>query len=249
MNRSATSSGSKPENAFVARTPKELVHLDKYVRHAPNRKSYEELLQMEWLIKFLTPISLIEFPFSVCHTGNVATPDFQLIFGSRRVAAELTKLTSQDLENGRALQRRDVHLPLGTGFNKTLISSNLEVTGEEPRNRGQISAEGFCGGQFAFPESPGDRGRAWGTAVHERLIQKTQILESKHFVKGDEQWLVLWERLGFHDDEVDQRIEHLKSLLEPFWSSSWFSRVFLQAEHFGWLAMFTEQEARVFDIK
>ncbi len=234
------------KNPFVARTPEELVQFDRCVNDPSEPKHREEILQMVKLIRFLSGLPLMEFPFSVCHTGKEATPDFQLTFGSRRVSAELTKLTSQDLEHARALQRRDVHLPLGTGFNKTLISSNLEVTGEEPRNRGQISAEGFCGGQFAFPESPGARGRAWGTAVHERLIQKTQILESKHFVKGDEQWLVLWERLGFHDDEVDQRIEHLKSLLEPFWSSSWFSRVFLQAEHFGWLVMFTEQEARVF---
>lgn len=234
---------------FVARTPEELLRFNECVKLAQDRKSREELVQMQWLIKFLTPLSLMEFPFTVCHTGSVATPDFQLTFGSRRVAAELTKLTSQDLEHGRALQRRDVHRPPGTGFNKTLNSTNLEVTGEEPRNRGQISAEGFYGGQFCFPESPESRGDVWGSAVQARLAQKTQILESNHFVRGDEQWLVLWERLGFHDDEVDLRIEHLRSLLHPFWKSNWFSRVFLQAEDFGWLAMFTEQEARVFETK
>lgn len=235
------------KNPFVARTPEELVQFDLCLNDPSEPKHREELLQMVKLIRFLSALPLMEFPFSSSHTGTEATPDFQLTFGSRRVAAELTKLTSQDLEHARALQRRDANRPLGTGFNKTLNASNLEETGEQARNRRQISADGVCGHQFYFPESPEARELSWGSAVQARLIQKTQILESSHFVRGDEQWLVLWERLGFHDDEVVPRLEYLKTLLDPFWSSSWYSRVFLQGEQFGWLVMFTEREFHLFE--
>jgi hypothetical protein len=61
-------------------------------------------------------------------------------------------------------------------------------------------------------------------------------------VKGKEDWLLLWDRIGTSDWEAETRIQSASSILTSFWRDGWYSRVFLQAEHLQWTMMFTSRE-------
>jgi hypothetical protein len=172
------------------------------------------------------------------HTGPTGIPDFQLISGNRRIAVEAAKIAVQDVEHARALQRR--------GLNRTLSISSLYRQQPEARSRAEVINEAFRIPAEHFPVPLEEYRQRWMDEATIQLNEKTAALLSGRFNRGDENWLLLWDRIGAPDWETDARIRQFNSLLQSFWELDWYSRVFLQGRDFQWLAMFNAGAVEIF---
>ena len=110
---------------FSANSPKELATIGtKLLR--PLRPTFrDEQWQMSRLLEALSSTSLFQFPLRVRHTGEKGVPDYQVESDGRQIAIELAKVTLQDVEHARGLQRR--------GINRTLGISSLYLKQSQPR--------------------------------------------------------------------------------------------------------------------
>ena len=71
-----------------------------------------ELFPITWLLESLSGTDVLEYPFTVRHTGENSIPDFQMESRSRRIAAEAAKITTSNLEHARSLQQKIPEPPL-----------------------------------------------------------------------------------------------------------------------------------------
>jgi hypothetical protein len=73
------------------------------------------------------------------------------------------------------------------------------------------------------------------------LDEKTAAFQRDQFEHGNEDWLMLWDRIGTDEFEIKPRIEAVKNLLVSHWKPNWYSRVFIQQIEFPpFLAIFSE---------
>ena len=313
-----------------------------------------ELFQMAWLLESLARTDLLEYPFRASHTGENNVPDFQLVSGRRRIAVEMTKVTTQNLEHARSFQAKLPDPPshfsasniccpesfarklkAGRDAWSIFVAGRLALESREwlltwngrdkvpegvksdlvvalnciidgPPMEGDpalahahprpvlIKVEGFPGGETArdrkswledaFWEelavplnstlmvSPfirqddtrmtrkevvetgflvpamgiggptlEEEHRIWIERVFSEVEDKSTKLAGDGFCHGDEDWLVLWDRLGSEDWQLPARAEAISTRLAPCWKSGWFSRVFVQDEYFRWQIMFTAE--------
>ncbi len=338
---------------FTATTPDELAMAHRSYPRCAKRTVAEELLQMTLLLESLGLTGLVEYPLRARHTGEYSVPDFHLESGRQRIAVEMAKVTTTNLEHARALQMQIPDPPLhfdATDLCETEALARKLKSGHDtwymylagrltPDCRAWLSRwnaqervpdsvkallvaalnsiidgppiEGEPALTDAFPrpevirvegfprlEAPRDR-KGWleeafweelatpinptlmvgpflrqndprmarnevlgtGFLVHplglgsptleeedriwvERFCSevrdKTAKLTGDVFCHGDEDWLVLWDRLGTDEQQLSRRAETVFERLAPFWGPGWFSRVFVQAEYFEWQLMFTE---------
>jgi hypothetical protein len=314
-----------------------------------------ELFQLRFLLEALAQTDVLAFPFKAEHTGQDGVPDFQFLSGVKRVAVEMAKVTTRNLEWARDIQNklpeppkrfhpsnfvnpevlavrlklrrcpwtRFVYAHLSEGaracvdgwtgkgndvawlkgefcaaFNSIVdgpnISGRLELAGgfpapeliqvegfereETPRDRKEWLEEAFWE-QISCPLNPtlsttpfvgkGDKQmkRAevvstgflvsqldasptideervlWLDRVCAELNDKSDALSKATFQRGDENWLVLWDRLGTPDWDLERRVRCVAEKLAGRWQVNWFSRVFLQDEYFAWQVMFTPEGA------
>ena len=175
--------------------------------------------------------TLVEFPVRVAHTSD-DVPDFQLEFGGRAIAVEATKIAVPDVEHARSLQHR--------GINRTLGISSLLRRKPDRRSKSEVINEGFLIPQMVFPVSLQEHREIWLKEAIARLEDKTKVLMSDRFRHGQEDWLLLWDRIGTAEWEVSERVETMIDLLMSRWRPGWYSRVILQAQHFEWQVLFSK---------
>jgi hypothetical protein len=216
---------------FTATTPDELANVGKSLLIASKQKHLDEQLQMTRLLEALSAMSILQFPVRVQNAGERGTPDFQVESAGQRIAIEASKIAVQDVEHARSLQRRELR--------QTLAISSLYRRKSKPRTKDEIIAEGFLTPAMVFPVSFEEDNLIWLEAVTIELDDKTDVLRGNHFDHGSQDWLTLWDRIGTAEGEIQQRIGALRGILAPRWQSNWYSRVFLQDEHFRWIAMFS----------
>lgn len=60
-----------------------------------------------------------------------------------------------------------------------------------------------------------------------QLEEKTAVLQRDDFEHGDENWLVLRDRIGTADWEVDARIQWFAELLSSLWQPGWHAKLVL----------------------
>ena len=221
---------------FTANSPDELAKVDSKLLNASRQSLLDEQVQMSRLLEAISSVSIFEFPVRVRHTGANGVPDFQVESGRRRIAIELAKITLQDVEHARGLQRE--------GLKQTLEISSLYLKKSRPRTRDEVNKEGFSKQPFKFGISPHELNEIWIREIAAQLDEKTATLQGSQFEHGDEDWLVLWDRIGTDEPEITARIEILKSLLATRWKrQGWFSRVLVQqTEWFPFVAVFSETE-------
>ncbi|MHB9010320.1 MAG: hypothetical protein ACYDC1_25720, partial [Limisphaerales bacterium] len=175
-----------------------------------------------------------ELPVRVAHTPD-DVPDFQLELGGRSIAIEATKVAVPDVEHARSLQNR--------GFNRILGISGLLRRKPDRRSKSEVINEGFSIPQMVFPVSLQEHREIWLKEATASLQVKTQVLGSDRFRHGQEDWLLLWDRIGTAEWEVPERAKTMIDLLKSRWRPDWYSRVILQAQHFEWQLLFTEAES------
>src|SRR2546427_41894 len=219
---------------FTANTVGELASIGNALFNSKKQKFLDEQVQMTRLLEALSSTSMVQFPVGVRHTGEDGVPDCRVEFGQRRIAAELAKIAVQDVEHARGLQRK--------GFNRTLSLSSLYRKGPKPRKKDEVVAEAFLITAMVFPVSLHEHAQRWADEAVLQLVEKTAVLQRADFAHGDEDWLVLWDRIGTADRVADVRIQWLAPLLGSVWRPGWYARVVLQDEHFHWQAVFTPQE-------
>lgn len=216
---------------FIANNPDELASIGNALFTASKLKHLDEQVQMTRLLEAVPVSSILQFPVRVRHSGEKEVPDFQLESGGRRIAVELAKVAVQDVEHARGLQR--------TGLNRTLGISSLYRKQPKPRSKDEVVAEGFLIPAMVFPVSIEEHEQVWCDELAAQLRDKTSTLHGSQFVHGDEDWLLLWDRIGTADYEVAARTQTVANMLAPWWKTCWFSRVFIQDAHFFWLLAFT----------
>jgi hypothetical protein len=219
---------------FTANTPVELASIGHALFNATNQKFLDEQIQMTHLLEALASTSSVQFPVRVRHSGQDGVPDFQLEIDQHRIAAELAKIAVQAVEHARGLQKK--------GFNRTLSLSSLYRKGQRPRTKTEVITEAFLIPAMVFPVSPQEYAQRWADEAVLQLEEKTAVLQRADFKHGDEDWLVLWDRIGTADWEADARIQWFAELLSSVWQPWWYARIVLQDEHFHWQAVFTPLE-------
>ena len=336
---------------FTATTPDQLAKVRQSLPRRQQPTVAGELFQMACLLESLANTDVIAYPLKARHTGENSVPDFQLESGPRRIAAEMAKVTTTNLEHARSLQMRMPDAPFHfaaqdlchpepfarklkaardgcyrfvagrlpaecqawlaawnghdnvpdsvielfvAGLNSIIdgppVEGDPKLFGDRPR------AEVPRVEDFPLEETPRDRKgwledafwEEWVTPINPTLMvspflrqndprmPRDEVLETgflvpalgvggpslqeEHqiwiqkvssevqdksakltaggFCHGDEDWLVLWDRLGTADWQLSSRAEAVSKSLAPLWKPGWFSRVFIQDEHFDWQLMF-----------
>ncbi len=219
---------------FMANTAAEMARVRQSLPdRAPPKIAYE-LLQMANLLEGLASAAMLDFPMSVAHQGETAVPDFRLDSNGCSIGVEVAMVAVGDVEHARALQQKN---SLGT-----LSISSLYRKRTRPRRKAEVIAEGFLTPAEVFPVSVDEHDRIWAESVKCELEDKTAILAGADFNHGNNDWLVLWDRVGTSDWKVDQRRNTMIQLLVGYWNPGWFSHVFLQDTYFNWLMVFTAQQ-------
>jgi hypothetical protein len=153
------------------------------------RKLAYETEQMANFLEMLARSPFPRYPVRVTHTSK-CVPDFQLTFGKRRIAVELTRIKSQDLEHARALQPR---------LKRTITLSNLLALEEGPRTRQRLIQDGFARPALVPVQSTDDQERQWQAQAMDSLDSKTAVITGSKYVHGDEDWLVILDSFGIID--------------------------------------------------
>jgi hypothetical protein len=216
---------------FIAHSAAELAAVGNALLNPKDQNTLDEQLQMTRLLEALATTNLMEFPLSIKHTGPKAVPDFQLQAGQRRIGLEITKIAVAAVEHARALQRK--------GLARSIGISSLYREQPNRRTRREVLDEALLMSPFADPVSIEEYEQIWLERAREALTEKTRSIYGTEFQRGDEDWLLLWDRLGTTDWQLNVRLQALRELLNQHWRRNWYSRVFLQAENFSWQAAFT----------
>jgi len=218
---------------FIAKTAQELAEIGEALLKARNQKDLDEQVQMTRLLEAVAMTSILKFPVRVRHTGSSEVPDFQLESDAVQIAAELAKIAVQDVEHAHALQHKEVNRPLSI--------SSLYRKQTKPRTKSEVIAESLLPQTLLYPVSIDEHSQRWHDEAAAQLQEKTTVLKSNRFRHGDQNWLVLWDRIGIADWQVKTRLRSFRGLLVPFWRPNWYSVVFLQEKRFRWLAIFTSK--------
>jgi hypothetical protein len=92
---------------FVAKSRQELLAIGTSLFKGPCQNCLDEQIQMSYLLNALAGTSLVQFPVRVWQTHD--TPDFHMELAEHRIGVEVTKIASQDLEHGSALQKKGLN--------------------------------------------------------------------------------------------------------------------------------------------
>jgi hypothetical protein len=218
---------------YEANTPAELASIGERLFTAKEQKFLDEQVQMTRLLAVLASTVFVQFPVRVRHTGNCGVPDFQLEFGERRIAVELAKIAVQDVEHARALQRQ--------GIGGTLVLSSLYRKKSKPRKTAEVVSEALLIPAMSFAVSVQEYEQRWKAEAETQIQEKSASLKRDDFDRGDENWLVLWDRIGTSAYEADSRIQWLAGYLGPMWRPGWYSKVILQDQSFHWHGLLSEE--------
>lgn len=123
--------------------------------------------------------------------------------------------------------------------NWTLMPNRFLGTERRPMRRPEVFNTGFMLGQEERGLALLEEHVVWLLTALCEVRDKTERLEAGAFRRSEENWLVLWDRLGSAEWQMESRMAGLSNFLAGCWTPDWFSRVFVQAEHFEWQAMLT----------
>lgn len=219
---------------FTANSSEELAKIGDKLLNASRQTFLDEQWQLSRLLEALSSKSIFKFPVRVRHTGEQGVPDFQIDSGGQRIGIELAKVTLQDVEHARGLQRN--------GLKQTIEISSLYHKSSKPRTSEEVLKEALPGQAWSFGVSPSERRSIWIEEMGIQMDEKTATIQGSRFDHGDEDWLVLWNRILIDESEIQSRIEILKSLLTTRWKpQGWYSRVLLQqTEWFPFVAILSK---------
>ncbi len=203
--------------------PEELENIgDKLIKSRRSAPLHEQW-QMSRLLEAASSASIFEFPIQIRHTGEQDVPDFQIKSGERQIAVELAIISTQDLECARGLQKRKKRK-----IERAMNTTNLLRMKAKPRTEDEILADAFAIPARMHGLSIEERHGIWIKQANAQLSEKTAVLRGEQFEHGDEDCIVIRDKIGTRESEVKLRMGVAKELLASYWQEGWYSRVFIQ---------------------
>jgi hypothetical protein len=224
---------------FVANDAGELRNIRDSLLHASVQKSLDEQFQMTLLLKRLANTPLLQYPLKVRHIGDESVPDFQVQCGPKSIAVEVAKVTNQNLETARRVQWKRSQGPGARSMNLTLPVHRFWGTGKMKRR--EVVETAFLHPQESFGPTLQESEQMWLESVRAELDDKTQKCYGS---ESDENWLLLEDRLGSANWQLEGRRDAVETLLVSYWKTGRFSRVFIQGKP-SWCLMFTRQSSKL----
>jgi hypothetical protein len=126
-------------------------------------------------------------------------------------------------------------------INPTLMVSPFIRQADPRMTRTEVLEAGFISDSMEpnWTTVPEER-QIWIEKVLSEVEDKSQRLASGgDFRHGDQDWLLLWDRLSTPDWDLSARADALSQQLALRWKPGWFSLLFVQDEYFRWQLMFT----------
>ena len=253
MNEEIKMNGNNPkfddiEWDFIAESTDKLVNIG-YKLIKPQKQTFrDEQWQFSKFIKTAASLPIFEYPVKLKYTGDKnMPPDFLIKSGGNFITVELARVSTQDLEHARFLQiQPTIHgqpVPHGKWIKHAIDTTELLRPKSKPRTVDEIIDTVAKPALMLGMMSHKERREIFTQEVTRQLNEKTSTFNDKRFEHGHENWLVLRDRIGTGEFEVQSRIEILKILLAPYWKRDWYSRVFIQQiEYNPYLATFTPTE-------
>lgn len=220
---------------FTAESPETLAAIGRHLLKGRTQKALDEQLQLTRLIETLAPQSILRYPVRVKHM-HTARPDFHLEVGDRHISIEASNIASPNYEHAASLQRR--------GLRAVLMSREFLRPGQPRLTKQEVIQKGFVIPQMVYPPSVQEVDSAWWEHFQRVVEGKLKKLPDDDFQHGDEDWLLLWDRLGTQDWQIEGRLPRLQTWLAPIWRRRHsFSRIFIQAEDFSWTASLSQNHS------
>ncbi len=195
------------------------------------RAEADERFQLGEFLQCAADTSLIKYPLVVEHTRN-SKPDFKINLGSTSVGVEATKVTTHGYETALSLQR---FRRLGTMH----VTPFLQRADAKPKQTNVIR-DGFLAPTFVWGKTLEEEDKLWLQQAESIVRRKTEIFSKPDFVRQEENWLLIWDRLSFSVD-WERRVPELAALLNKFWSKNWFTKVILEQKYFQHFVVFSAQ--------
>ncbi len=220
------------QNEFEAISPEQFpAMLDAFLPdRGDNEAATVERFQLTKLLGLLFTLGKLRFPLKLTHSSTL-TPDSHLYLGAAKnhIGVELTRLALRNVE-----QARKIHALQGAG----VLSSSVfykhglpELEDSEIRKR----AINNVTPPFFSPPTEKESQEVWLERFCEGLEKKTIQFNKTHFKHGEEDWLVIWDRLRVDFWPLENRMEELEQVLTLYWNrAKWFDKVFIQDQHFRW---------------
>jgi len=213
----------------------DLARSSEKILKGPTQKALDEQLQLARLLEALAGHRILRYPVRVRHSHE-ARPDFQLLVGDRRISVEASKIASPNYEHAASVQRQ--------GLQAVLMSGEFLRPGQPRLPRKEVIEKGFFIPQMVYPPSLAEVDAACWEHFHRVVEGKVKRLSEDGFQHGQEDWLVLWDRLGTQDWQIEARLPRVRSWLAPIWRQAHsFSRIFIQAQHFHWIASLSHEHS------
>jgi hypothetical protein len=118
----------------------------------------------------------------------------------------------------------------------------LELSRCRSRKR-EIVETGFLVPAQDFGSDISQEREIWLERVLEEISDKSRTHAGGDFQHGNEDWLLLVDRLGTPDWDLSYRTRALSHRLAKEWRGKWFTRIFIQDEDFEWQIMLTPDGA------
>ncbi len=213
---------------YKAESAKALSGIRHQLLKGPTQKALDEQLQLTRLLESLAQHAILKYPVRVKHTHS-ARPDFQLLVGEQRISLEASKIASPNYGHAASLQHQGLHA--------VLMDSEFLRPGQPRLPRKEVIQKGFIIPQMVYPPSAQEIDAAWWEHFQRVVEGKLKKLSEDDFQHGDEDWLVLWDRLGTDDWQMEDRLPKVRAWLAPIWNRRHgFSRIFIQEQDFAWIA-------------
>lgn len=188
----------------------------------------DERVQLGKFLEAAAHTELVKYPLEVTHVRN-QRPDFKLVLGKTQVGVEVTKVANEELESARSLQRKK---HLGTLSITPFLSKPDSAT-----SRRQRVSSGFTTPAVLFPNEVADEDSFWLEKALEIVERKSIHLCQSDYGRGEENWLLLWDRLSSAEADLRRRIAQLENALWMKWKGTFFSRLIVEQAQFSCFAI------------
>jgi hypothetical protein len=194
---------------------------------APGRTEGRKSWHCEnWSIcRFLSSFAvdrLLAYPLKL--NGNGESPDFRLTLHDRTVGVETTQACHQDYSWASALAEK---IP-GAVLEPSLFKPGVAI----PQGSGARPHIGSVNKPLIGPGWKGlEVEREWVAYLSAAIDQKTEALESAHFTRLDEDWLLIYDNTPGVKLHVKEAILMLTQSLESYWArESGFSSLLIEVK-------------------
>jgi len=192
----------------------------------------DERLQLGKFLEAVAHTKLLKYPLEVTHVRN-QRPDFELVLGKTQVGVEVTKIANEELESARSLQRKK-HLG-------TLSTTPFLRKPDSATSRHERVNSAFTTPSVLFSNDAADEDSFWLEKALEMVERKRRHLCQSDYGRGEENWLLLWDKLSSTEVELRQRVAQLEDALWLEWKSTFFTRLVVEQAQFSCFAVLSSQ--------